>query len=78
MKISVFVKPRSKKPGVEKGPGGSYVVRVADPPAEGRANEAVLRALAEHFGVAPSALRLVHGGRGRRKLVEVNMKKPTP
>lgn len=48
---------------------GALVVRVAAPPVEGGANEAVVRALAAALDVAPSDLRIERGARGRHKVV---------
>jgi len=46
-------------------------VRVAAPPHEGRANQAVTRLLAAALGVAPSAVELVRGAAARDKLFRV-------
>jgi uncharacterized protein YggU (UPF0235/DUF167 family) len=46
-------------------------VRVNAPPERGRANAAVLGVLADALGVRRSELRLVAGGAGKDKLVEV-------
>jgi len=72
MRLTVLVKPNSRRPGVEKLPTGEYRVQVAAPPQDGKANEAVLRALAEHLGYAPSRLRILSGFTGKRKIVEVS------
>ena len=72
MKIQVKVKPRSKTEDVTKEIGGEvYVVRVKEPPIEGKANRAVLKLLARHFGVPESHLRIVSGLTGKNKVVEV-------
>ena len=72
MKIEVKVKPRSKTEGVTKEMGGDvYVVRVKEPPVEGKANRAVLKLLARHFGVPESRLRIVSGLTGKNKVIEV-------
>ena len=72
MKIQVKVKPRSKTEDVTKERGGEvYVVRVKEPPIEGKANRAVLKLLARHFGVPESRLRIVSGLTGKKKVVEV-------
>jgi uncharacterized protein (TIGR00251 family) len=71
MKISVKVKPGSKAESVEAHPDGSYIVRVKAPAREGRANEALADALGRHFGVPKGRVRILHGGTGRLKLIEI-------
>jgi uncharacterized protein YggU (UPF0235/DUF167 family) len=46
-------------------------VRVAAPPVEGAANQALVRVLAEELGVARRSVRLVAGAAGRQKLIVV-------
>jgi uncharacterized protein YggU (UPF0235/DUF167 family) len=70
VKIAVRVKPRSRVEEVS-GEGDSYVVRVKEPPVEGRANRAVLRLLASHLGVPESRLRIVSGFSSGNKVIEV-------
>lgn len=75
MRISVRVHPGARRTGV----GGRYgegeppvlVVRVAAPAVDGRANEAVRRAVGEAFGVGRAAVRVVAGAGGRSKVLEV-------
>jgi uncharacterized protein YggU (UPF0235/DUF167 family) len=50
---------------------GALRVRVAAPPIEGAANQALVRLLAEELGVARRAVRLVAGAAGRQKLIVV-------
>ena len=50
---------------------GTLTVRVTAPPVEGRANAAVGALLAAALGVPASAVQVVHGERGRDKLVRV-------
>lgn len=71
MKITVSVKPNSKKEHVEKQPDGSYIVRVNVPPIEGRANERVIELLAEYFQCAKTKIALVSGQRGKKKIFSV-------
>src|SRR5690349_20302334 len=47
--VAVRVIPRAKRRAVEPQPDGSLLVRVTAPPEDGRANDAVLEAVAEHF-----------------------------
>jgi uncharacterized protein len=46
-------------------------VRVAAPPVEGAANQALVRVIAEELGVARRSVRLVAGAAGRQKLIVV-------
>jgi uncharacterized protein (TIGR00251 family) len=70
--ISVRVKPGSRKgPLVEVGRDGALTVYVREPALEGKANEAVVKLLAKHLGVAPSRLDLVSGASSRVKRFRV-------
>ena len=71
MRLQIRVTPRAKRPGVETAGDGTLVVKVREPAEDGRANTAVIEALAEHFGVAKHAITIVHGQSSRRKLVEI-------
>ncbi len=66
MILDVSVKPGSKRPGISRE-NGVLVVRVRERAADGAANAACVRAIAQEFGVAPSCVELIHGKRGRRK-----------
>ncbi|MBO9627612.1 MAG: DUF167 domain-containing protein [Microbacterium sp.] len=70
-RYTVHAKPGSRRPGVEAGDDGTLTVRVAARAVDGAANEAVVAAVAEHFGVARSAVSIVRGRTARRKLVDV-------
>jgi len=51
--------------------GDAIRVRLTAPPADGAANEALVRFLAGRLGVPRSAIELVSGKTGRAKLVAV-------
>ncbi len=72
MRITVRVTPRARTPGVERRPDGTFHVAVTAIPRHGEANDAVVAALAEHFGVARGRVRIVRGLRGRHKVVDVD------
>lgn len=71
MRLPIRVTPRAKKPGIKTAEDGTLAVRVREPAEDGRANDAVVAALADHFGVAKRAVTIVHGHGSRRKFVEV-------
>ena len=70
MKIQVKVKPNSKTEEVSRE-GDDFVVKVREPPREGKANEAVIRLLAEHFGIRKSQVRILAGFRSKNKVIEI-------
>jgi len=70
MKIKVKVMPNSVREEVVKQ-GDEYVVRVKVPPHEGKANEAVIKIIAEFFKVPKSTVRIASGLTGRNKILEI-------
>ena len=70
MKIQVKVKPTSKTEELSQE-DDSFMVKVKEPPKEGKANQVVIRLLAEHFGVSQSQVRILSGFRSRNKVVEI-------
>lgn len=87
MKIMVRVKTRAKEEKVERvGQDGLdlkidkvgekaelplYKVSVKEAPVAGRANEAVIKALADYFEVAPGRVRLITGQTSKQKIFEI-------
>jgi uncharacterized protein (TIGR00251 family) len=69
--LRVRLTPRGGRDEVRLLADGSLAVRVAAPPVEGRANEALRRAVAKALGVAPSRVQLVRGERSREKTLSV-------
>jgi hypothetical protein len=70
MKIQVKVKPNSRTEEVSRE-GDSFIIKVKEPPKEGKANQAVIKLLAEHFDVPQSQVRILSGFRSRNKVIEV-------
>ena len=70
MKIQVKVKPNSRTEEVSRE-GDDFVVKVREPPREGKANQAVITLLAEHLGVPRSQVRILSGFRSKNKVIEV-------
>lgn len=73
--VVVKVKPGSRKgPLVEAGAAdieGGLTVYVRERAVDGKANQAVLRLLAEHFGVPRNHIELVSGAAARVKRFRV-------
>jgi uncharacterized protein (TIGR00251 family) len=71
LRLTIHLQPRASRSEVTGLHGDALRIRVAAPPVDGEANRELLRFLAAKLGTSPSALQLVHGTTGRRKLVEV-------
>jgi uncharacterized protein (TIGR00251 family) len=74
--LPVRVTPRSAKPGIggwREGVDGreELEIRVAEAPADGAANEAVIRLLAKALGVSRSELSIISGAASRHKRVAI-------
>lgn len=65
--VSVRVTPRAKRNEVGSVTNGMLQVRTTAPPADGKANQAVIKLLAEFIGVAPSRITLLRGTASRNK-----------
>lgn len=71
MKISVKAKPNSHQAKVEKVDENNFIVSVMEPPVQGRANQAIIKILAEYFKVPNYKVRIVSGHTSRQKIVEI-------
>ena len=74
--LSIRVTPRSAKPGIgewKTDPGGRpfLEVRVAAAPADGAANDEVIKLLAKALDLPKSSLTIVSGHRARLKRIEL-------
>ena len=70
MRIQVKVKPNSKTQEVNQEED-SFTVKVKEPAKEGKANQAVIRLLAEHFSVSKNQVKILSGFRNRNKVIEI-------
>lgn len=70
--LTLHVQPGAKRTEVAGLHGDALKIRLAAPPIEGRANEALLRFIAESFGVPLRQVELKQGGQSRHKVVAVS------
>jgi uncharacterized protein (TIGR00251 family) len=70
VKIQIKVKPNSRTEEVGRE-GDNFIVKVKEPPKEGRANEAIIRLLAQHFGVSQSQVRIISGVKSKNKVIQI-------
>lgn len=71
MKIRVKVMPNSKTEEVIKERDG-FLVRVKEPAKEGKANKAVVKLMADHFGVSQRQVAISRGFGSRNKIIDIS------
>lgn len=75
--LTLRVTPRADRTEVVgRRADGVIAVRVTAAPADGKANAAVIKAIADALGTRPSGLTLVSGHTGRDKRVQVDSLTP--
>lgn len=72
VELDVRVIPRARKTEPAGVRGSAVLVRVAAPPVEGAANDALVAFFAEALRVPRRAVRIVTGERGRQKRVAID------
>ena len=70
--LSLRVQPRASRNEVLEVRDSRLMIRTTAAPADGKANKAVIRLLADFLDIAPSRIRLVRGQTQRNKLVRVS------
>jgi uncharacterized protein (TIGR00251 family) len=70
--LDVRVIPRAKRNEIAGTRDGVLLLRVAAPPVEGAANDAVVELLSSALHVPPKNIRIVGGERSRRKRVAID------
>jgi uncharacterized protein len=70
-RLRLRVSPGARRTEFVGRHGDGWKVRVAAPPENGRANEAVREVLAERLGLPRRAVTIVSGHAGREKVVEL-------
>ena len=72
VRVYVKVMPRAGKNEVSKTSEGEYKVKVTAPPEKGKANDAVIKILADYFNVPKSSISIIGGKSTRIKLIEIS------
>lgn len=69
--LTLHIQPGAKKTEVVGQHGDALKLRLAAPPVDGKANDALIAVLAEQLGIPKARLTLVSGQTSRRKCVAV-------
>jgi uncharacterized protein (TIGR00251 family) len=70
--LTLHIQPGAKKSEITGLHGDALKLRLAAPPVDGKANEALVGFIAERLGLARSAVTLRIGHTSRRKVLEVS------
>jgi len=76
--LTLHIQPGAKRSEMAGLHGDALKIRLAAPPIEGRANEALLRFIADSFGVPLRQIELLRGAQSRHKMVKVMGSKVEP
>ena len=71
------MQPRASRNEIGEALGNELKIKVAAPPVDSAANEALVRFLAETLDCSRSAVQLVRGGASRHKTIAVSGMKAT-
>jgi len=71
MKIFVKAKPFAREEKIVKIDDEHYEVSVTEPPVKGKANRAIVKALAEHFRVSMSDITIISGHFTTQKVINI-------
>lgn len=69
--LQVHARPGAKRTEVAGLHGDSIKIRLASPPADGKANQCLVEFLAERFGVKKNQVSISQGLSARRKIVQI-------
>jgi uncharacterized protein (TIGR00251 family) len=69
--IACKVKPNAHKDSIEGVEGDYLKIKLASPPVEGKANEALIKLIAKRLDVAKSRISLSHGEKARIKTLMI-------
>lgn len=69
--FDVKLKPRAKKNTVKLGGPGVLEVTVTSPPIDNKANEHLIRLLADTLRLPKSSIQIIRGGHSKNKAVAI-------
>ena len=70
--IQVKVKPNARVSGLEQVEDGTWLAKIKAQPIDGKANEELIRLVAERFGIRKAQVSIKSGASARMKLVQID------
>lgn len=71
MRIFIQAKPSAKEQKIEKIDETHFKVWVKEPPIQGKANYAILEALAKYFNTSKSHLKIISSWTSKQKIIDI-------
>ncbi len=71
MKYIITVKPHAKQNKTRRISETELRVEIKAPPRDGKANESLIKMLADFFHISQSQITIKQGASGRKKVVEI-------
>lgn len=72
VRVEVYIQPRAAKSELAGMHGDSVKIRIAAPPVDNAANQALIEFMAERLGIAKRRVRVVSGATSRKKVLEID------
>jgi uncharacterized protein (TIGR00251 family) len=72
-RLTVRVIPNASRSEIAGREGAAWKIRLAAPPVDGKANDALIRFLADILDLAPSEIDIVKGHSSKTKILSVPM-----
>lgn len=73
MKIKVKVKPNSRQQKIEQSDDGTWIVKLKSQPIDGKANQELIKLLAQYCQVTKKQITIKTGQTTKTKLVEIDL-----
>jgi uncharacterized protein len=70
--LTLHIQPNARVTAVAGRHGDALKIRIAAPAVDDKANAALIRFLREWFRLPAGSIKIRHGARGRRKIVELD------
>jgi len=75
--LALHIQPGAATSGPSGEHGGALKLRISAPPADNKANEALIAYLSAALRLPRTAIRIAHGAHSRRKVVEIDTQPDT-
>jgi uncharacterized protein (TIGR00251 family) len=70
--LQIKVKPNARASVLSEQSDGTWLAQVKAPPVDGKANEELIRLVAEHFDIRKAQVSIKTGSSGRLKRVQID------